>query len=151
MTDASLINTLNDLIEVCKDGEYGFHTCSEFTSSKALSNIFAERAQECRGAARELQVFVDEYGGKAEYGGSARGSLRRGWVAVLGTVGGSSDHRMLEAAERGEDSAVARYRKATRNGDLPPIVRATVERQMAGLQRNHDNVKVLRDRLTVSR
>ena len=53
---------------------------------------------------------------------------------------------MLEEAERGEDNAKARYSKALQK-DLPQNVRLVVERQMQGVQRNHDQVKMLRDQL----
>jgi len=146
MHNDSIVKTVNDLIETCKDGEYGFQACAEHTRTTELRNLFKARALECLTAARELQNIVVEHGGEPDEGGSARGALERGWISVLGTVAGSSDHRMLEAAERGEDLALARYRKALRDDTLPPLVRALVERQMAGVQRNHDEVKRLRDR-----
>ena len=70
------------------------------------------------------------------------------WLIVgclLGTLVGGSDLRMLEEAERGEDTALARYRKALKRDDLPPLLRGIIERQMDGVQRNHDQVKALRD------
>jgi len=146
MHNDSIVKTVNDLIETCKDGEYGFQACAEHTRTTELRNLFKARALECLTAARELQNIVVEHGGEPDERGSARGALERGWISVLGTVAGSSDHRMLEAAERGEDLALARYRKALRDDTLPPLVRALVERQMAGVQRNHDEVKRLRDR-----
>jgi uncharacterized protein (TIGR02284 family) len=51
---------------------------------------------------------------------------------------------MLEECERGEDAAVARYRKALKQ-NLPADVRAVIERQAEGAQRNHDEIKRLRD------
>ena len=85
-----------------------------------------------------------EYGGKPDDGGSASGAVHRGWVSVKGTLAGYSDKAMLEECERGEDAAVARYRKALKE-ELPANVRALVERQLMGAQRNHDQVKALRD------
>jgi uncharacterized protein (TIGR02284 family) len=141
-----IVNTLNDLIETCKDGEYGFDACAEHTQSGDVRDLFRSRAQDCRAAAQELQNLVRQHSGTPDEGGSTRGALHRGWVAVLGTIAGNSDQRMLEEAERGEDGALARYRKALRNEELPSLVRAVIERQMAGVQRNHDQVKALRDR-----
>ena len=54
------------------------------------------------------------------------------------------DKAILEEAERGEDNAKARYTKALRS-PLPPEVKMLVERQMQGVQRNHDQIKMLRD------
>ena len=54
------------------------------------------------------------------------------------------DRAVLQEAERGEDNAVARYRKALKQ-PLPDHVRQVVERQFQQVQRNHDEVKRLRD------
>ena len=74
------------------------------------------------------------------------GAMHRGWVSVKGTLGGYSDQAMLDECERGEDAALARYRKALKQ-NLPPETKAEVERQAQGVQRNHDQIKALRDGL----
>jgi uncharacterized protein (TIGR02284 family) len=53
---------------------------------------------------------------------------------------------VLEEAERGEDNALARYRKALQK-PLPQDIRQMVQKQCDGVQRNHDEVKRLRDAL----
>jgi uncharacterized protein (TIGR02284 family) len=57
---------------------------------------------------------------------------------------------VLEECERGEDIALGHYRKALKEA-LPFDIRAMVERQMRGVQKNHDMVKVLRDGYTPQR
>jgi uncharacterized protein (TIGR02284 family) len=146
MESQHLVNHLNDLIETSKDGEYGFTRCAEHSQSDAVRALFTRRAQDCHAAAQELQNLVRQYGGTPDESGSATGALHRGWVAVLGTLVGESDKRMLEEAERGEDTALARYRKVLKDDSLPPLLRGIVERQMDGVQRNHDQVRDLRDR-----
>lgn len=145
MDNDQVISTLNDLIETCKDGEYGFDTCAQHAESTNIQQLFSRRAGECRQAAQELRALVRQHGGAPDDGGSATGALHRGWVALIGTVAGASDKRMLEEAERGEDAALARYRKAVKEEGLPLAVRTVIERQMAGVQQNHDQVKALRD------
>lgn len=145
MNHDDIIDTLNDLIETSKDGEYGFNTCAEHAQSPSIRETFRNRAQACRASAEELQSLVRQYGGKPEDGGTASGALHRGWVAVLGALPGPSDERMLEQAERGEDAALGRYRKALKEEALPALVRSVIEGQLAGVQRNHDQIKVLRD------
>ncbi len=72
--------------------------------------------------------------------------MHRGWVHVKGSLGADSALSMLDECERGEDAAVARYRKALK-AKIPPEVRAVIERQAQGAQRNHDQIKMLRDEL----
>lgn len=72
------------------------------------------------------------------------GALHRGWVSVKSALSVHDDKAVLQECERGEDAAVARYRKALK-ATLPLDVRALVERQSQGAQRNHDEVRGLRD------
>jgi len=149
MDNQDVINTLNKLIETCKDGEYGFQSCAEHVHSTELRQTFAARASDCRQAAGELQTMVRTLGGKAEDDGTTAGAVHRGWVSVKGALAGFSDVAMLEECERGEDAAVGRYRKALEK-DLPSTVRMLVQRQSDGAQRNHDQIRALRDQARVS-
>jgi len=146
MTNDDIVDTLNDLIETCKDGEFGFGACAKHTSSDELRQLMLQRSAECRTAAAELQPYVVQYGGKPDQGGSASGALHRGWTAVRGSLVGFTDQAMLDECERGEDAALARYRKALKQ-ELPDAILAIVQRQESGVQRNHDQIKSLRDRV----
>lgn len=146
MDSSDIVKTLNHLIETCKDGEFGFRTGAEHAQGAELQQLFAHRSEECRRAASELAVLVAQYGGSAEDGGTARGALSRGWTALKGSVGGYTDVGLLEASERGEDAALASYRKALEEDELPVAVRGIVENQMDGVRRNHDQISALRDR-----
>jgi uncharacterized protein (TIGR02284 family) len=147
MDNSEVVDVLNDLIETSKDGEYGFATCAERATSVELKQIFLRRASDCARAASELQAIVVEYGGKAEDSGTVAGAVHRGWVSVRDALSGTSDQAILDECERGEDVALSRYRKAMKREELPATVRQVVERQMAGAQANHDQIKALRDGL----
>lgn len=139
------IDVLNDLIENAKDGEYGFTECAERVQSPTAKSTLQQRAADCRSAALELQALVTRLGGKPADGGTALGALHRGWISVKDALTPDSDRRMLDEAERGEDTALARYRKALKADGLTPEVRDVITRQMAGAQANHDQIKRLRD------
>jgi len=145
MSNDDVIDVLNDLIETCKDGEFGFQECAKHAKAAELKSVFATRGDECRRAAEELQAQVAACGGKPENSGTAAGAMHRGWVSARSALTGYDDHAMLEECERGEDVAVARYRKALKQS-LPEGIRSLVERQQQGAQRNHDQIKALRDR-----
>ena len=72
-----IVETLNDLIENCKDGEYGFRTCAEHAKSASLKSVFSERATDCRSAAQELQALVTRFGGKPDTTGTVSGAAHR--------------------------------------------------------------------------
>ncbi len=139
-----VIDALQDLAECCKDGEFGFRACAEQAERADLKSTFAQRADDCRGAAQELNEQIRSLGGSAEEHGSAAGAIHRGWVAVKAALTTYDDKAVLEECERGEDNALARYRKALKQA-LPAGVKLIVERQMQGVQRNHDQIKMLRD------
>lgn len=145
MKQEDIVDVLNDLIETSKDGEYGFRSCAEHTKSADLRDVFLNRANECQSAVSELQVLVSQCGGKPDDGGSMSGALHRGWVAVRGTLAGYTDVGMLDECERGEDVAKARYQKAMEK-PLPEPIRTILERQYEGVLRNHDQIRILRDR-----
>jgi len=138
------IDTINDLIETCKDGEYGFRSSAEYMRNADIKQLFLRRADECNAAAAELQRMVVQLGGKAEDSGTISGAAHRGWVAVKGTLAGYTDKAILEETERGEDTALERYRSAMEK-NLPPQVRSVVEHQYEGVKRNHAQVRTLRD------
>lgn len=150
MDNKEVISTLNDLIETSKDGEYGFRSCAEHADSTELVAQLTRRADECAQGARELQEQVVQLGGEPDTHGSASGALHRGWVAVRGTLSSYDDLAVLKECERGEDVAVARYRAAVAK-PLPEPVRSLVERQYQGVQRNHDQIRALRNSRQVAK
>jgi len=139
-------DTLEELLEACKDGEYGFQACAEQAQRADLKSFLSRRVEDCRRGAEELRRHLATYGGDTDEGGSTTGMLHRGWVSVKATLTRYDDKAVMEEAERGEDNALARYRKALQK-PLPAEVRQMVQQQCDGVQRNHDEVKRLRNEL----
>ena len=108
------------------------------------TRIFLTRAEDCRQAASELQSLVLQYGGKAEDGGSISGAIHRGWVKARSAVTSTTDLSLLEETERGEDVALAAYRKAVED-ELPEDLRVVLGRHLQGTKRNHDQIRDLRN------
>ncbi|RYY61457.1 MAG: PA2169 family four-helix-bundle protein, partial [Comamonadaceae bacterium] len=112
LSNADVVDTLNDLLENARDGEYGFRTCAEQVETANAKQLFFTRAEGCRQAGEELIQWIRKYGGEPASGGTTAGAMHRGWVQVKGAVGADSELSILESCERGEDAAIARYRKA---------------------------------------
>lgn len=144
LSDEDVVDVLNDLLENARDGEYGFKTCAEQVETPSPKQLFLTRAEGCRQAGEELMQLIRTYGGEPASGGTAAGAMHRGWVQLKGSVGADSELSILESCERGEDSGIARYRKALKQA-LPAAVRTVVQRQAEGAQRNHDQIRDLRD------
>jgi uncharacterized protein (TIGR02284 family) len=148
MDQSDQVETLNDLIEISRDGESGFKACAERVKEPSTAVLLRARADECRQAVAELKGLVAQLGGKAGDSGTVTGALHRGWVAVKGSLSGDTDHAVLEETERGEDAAMAAYRKALEE-NLSAPVRAVVSRQFEGVKRNHLQIRALRDRASL--
>jgi uncharacterized protein (TIGR02284 family) len=144
MDKDDVISTVNDLIECCKDGEFGFRASADHMRNEQTKRLFLQRADECNKAAAELRPFVVNMGGTPEDSGSTGGAMHRGWVAVKGTLSSYSDRQILEDTERAEDKAAECYREAL-NRELPSQLRAVIDGQYLGVQRNHTQIKQLRD------
>ena len=142
MDTDDVIDTLNDLIETCKDGEHGFLECAENVKNTDLKLIFTTGAQRCAEAAAELQREVARLGGTPQRSGSLAGSAHRRWVDVKSAIMGRDEASVLAECERGEDVAKSRYETALQK-DLPEPIRSIIERQYRGVLQNHDRVRAL--------
>jgi len=149
MTDINKesIKVLNDLIETSKDGQEGFKTCAEDIKHPELKALFAKRSADCATAAAELQAAVRSLGGDPETSTSVAGDLHRRWVDVKSMFTGKDEEAVLNEAERGEDHALKAYREPIEKINQHNLlgIRYLVERQYHGAQRNHDQVKALRN------
>lgn len=144
MDNDDVISTLNDLIEVSKDGEEGFLKSAESVDDPQLKTFFFRRSQEVKDSAAELQDLVRALGGKPAESTSVAGYLHRRWIDLKTAILSNDNLAVLNEVERGEDVALNAYREAAKK-DLPPMARLVVLRQLDGAQRNHDQVKQLRD------
>ncbi len=144
------ISILNDLIETLKDGQEGFRAAAEDVTAADLKTLFNEFSLQRSKFAGELQALAHSLGAEDPgQTGSVAGALHRGWVNLKAALSSKDEHTILAECERGEDSAVAAYRKALESAKLPANVLETVRTQFAAVQAAHDRVRNLRDALAV--
>lgn len=138
------ISVLNDLIEVSKDGEQGFLHSSENVDDPKLKAYFLHRSHEVKQSVYELQALVRELGGEAADSASISGYLHRRWIDIKTAISKNDNLAVLNEVERGEDVALKAYRDAA-DKNLPAAANLLILRHLNGAQRNHDEVKQLRD------
>ncbi len=138
-----VISVLNNLIETCKDGQNGFQTAAEGVKRSDLKSLFGQYAQQRAQFAGELQSEVLRLGSDPEKTGSVAATLHRGWINIKSTVTGEDETAVIAECERGEDSAVANYKDALADANLPADIRSIVERQAAQVKDAHDRVRNL--------
>lgn len=143
----STTSVLNNVIHTLKDGEEGFRTAAQELKSPDLRAVAQEFSQQRANFAAELQSLAKSQGEPdPATTSSLSGTLHRGWINLKAAVTSQDDHAIFAEAERGEDVAVAVYKKALES-DLPPPVQATLTQQAAAVKAAHDKVKALRDGL----
>lgn len=141
-----VIDVLQDLLACCTDSVSSYRSCAQHTRREDLKATFTQRMHDCQRGAQDLQDQIRSLGGEPKDSGGARSALHRGWATVKSTLSADDDTTRLEDAERSEHHALARYREALRQ-PLPDAVRHLVERQLQAVQRAHDEMQLLRDRL----
>lgn len=140
-----VISTLNSVIETLKDGQEGFRQAAEAVKDSQLKSFFSELSLQRSKFAGELQNHVIQMGeSNPEDTSSTAGALHRAWINMKAAITSSDDHAILSECERGEDSAVAEYKKAM-EAELPSPARDILSRQYADVKAAHDRVKALRD------
>jgi uncharacterized protein (TIGR02284 family) len=141
-----IISTINGLIETLKDGQQGFREASEAVKDSQLKMLFSEYSLQRSKFAGELQneaISLGEH--NPEDTSSTAGAMHRAWINLKSAITSADDHAILAECERGEDSAVAEYKKAMEGEELSSPIRETITRQYADVKRAHDRIRELRD------
>ena len=141
-----LLHLLTDLLQTIKDGEEGFETAAQDVDSKNLRDLFTRLSLERAAFRRELQKLAQELQGyQPDVGGSLVGAAHRGWIELRAVVATQNEAAILDECERGEDSAVAAFKKAL-SEELPEHVRVVIAEESKKIGASHDLVRDLRDK-----
>jgi uncharacterized protein (TIGR02284 family) len=150
MDSDDVISVLNDLIETSEDGVKVFRTCGDAVTNSEAQTFFNDRVRLIERGDAELRAEVRRLGGDPTNRGTVRGALRRAAINLTSAITRKDEAAVLEQCARAVDAAVENYEEALRK-DLPPEVRAIVERQYRGVLENRDRVRTLKDRIAAAR
>src|SRR5579872_889686 len=140
-----VIETLNDLIETCKDGEQGFRAAAEAIGSEGdmeLRTLFNLYAQQRARFAAELQNEVRRQGGDPTNSGRVSAAFPRGWVNLVTAVAGADEAAIIAECEAAEGSEMRNYENALKKS-LPSDLMEIVETQYAEIRLAHERVRLL--------
>jgi uncharacterized protein (TIGR02284 family) len=144
MDENNAIGVLENLIEICKDGQKGYLEAATHVKRSDLKAFFNEKSLERAQLSGELEGELIRLGKPDKrVSGSVAGTLHRAWIDTKVGLGGG-DKTILDWLEHGEDTAKDAYQKAV-TADLPENIAQIVRRQAAKVQAAHDKVKSLRD------
>lgn len=139
-------DTLNALIETCRDGARGFQLAADHVGARDLKEFFAEAARQRDRFAVELVPYAQRLGGSQDAEGTALGAVHRGWMKFKDAIGNYDEDMIMAEAIRGENAAANAYAKAVM-GVLPPDARPIIDRQYEQIrdaQRELEQLRVSR-------
>jgi uncharacterized protein (TIGR02284 family) len=143
MAERTEREVLHHLIEICRDGERGFHAAADHVQDLAVRSLFMELAAQRRSFAADLVPHLQRLGGRADGDdGTSGGALHRGWIEFKSLVPGHGDHTIVTEAERGEHIALSAYDEAL-EGMLPPTVSNLIEEQRKAVRNANDRIRAL--------
>ncbi len=134
---------LNELIEVCLDGEHGYRTAAADVKNSELQGIFLRYADQRAKFAKELKAEAQRLGVAPAETGTVSGALHRGWIELKAALTGSSIGSIVAACETGEDSADAAYGQAVDTA-VPGQTRHIIEKQAGQVREAHQYMKHLK-------
>ena len=145
-SNGDLIDSLNHLIHVCRDGQEGYLQAAEHVKSAWLQGLFQSFSTQREQFAIELTNLVAGLGVEPTSGTTVAGALHRTWIDLRTAVSGDggNDAIILEECEHGEDVAKEAY-ETELNRELPEHIHRVVQSQYQDILRAHEQVRETRD------
>jgi uncharacterized protein (TIGR02284 family) len=132
MNTEHTVNVLNQLIEVCKDGEKGYRGAANEIQNGHRQVLFEAYARQRSEFGSALESEVRRLGGDPFHTGTATGSLHRGWMHLRSILNRKHDDLIVRECYRGENIASMNYKEALEE-ELPPYLRSILARQLLGV------------------
>ena len=138
MKEKNPVTVVNDLVEICKDAEKGFHDAATDVRDASLRELFLSQSRQMGQFGKTLQEQVTKMGGTPHTGGTVAGTLHRTWMDLRAALNLHNAKLVIQECERGEAAILNHYDHALKS-TLPPEVKEIVEKQFVEItmQRNH--------------
>lgn len=135
-------HTLNDLIEIARDGKEFYEEAASKVDDADLKALFIRIAGIKAAIVNELGGAVQAAGGKVETSGTVAGDMQRFYGKVRATLGDEAYGYVAEL-EEAEDCLLEAFEKAADDRDVPVAARDVVNRLLPEVRSCH---QVMRDR-----
>jgi uncharacterized protein (TIGR02284 family) len=115
------IDALNDLIQACKAGEFGFSLAAEEVEKHEYRSLFQDWAVTKLEFASALQEQVQKMGGAPVDHSTLQAAVHRTWMNLRHLLKRHDDNVVLNECRRGEESALKAYQDVFEQKLLPEI------------------------------
>ncbi len=139
-----VVDALEDLIEVARDGQNGYRDGAEHAKDpqlrKFLESVSLARAK----FAGDLESYAVRLGkADVDRSGSTKGAIHRGWTDLKANLGGGDDS-ILSSMETGDKYAGDHYQKYINDNKLPDDLLETIRIQAQTIAATLDRLRVMR-------
>lgn len=142
LSTQDVTDTLNHLLEVCRDRQRGFAAAAAAINQPVLKAELLQYVAQTRTLATELEDALTALGHTPSCHGTMAGALHRGWMSIRSAASHDGTHAVLAECQRADDWALGAYRQAFES-DLPASTESLVELQFDQVRRTHERIKSL--------
>lgn len=141
-TESKTAHTLNDIIEIARDGQDFYTEAADKVKDAELSALFTKIAGVKSQIVTSLSSTVAATGAKPAEHGTVVGSMQQFYGKVRATLG-DTQYGYVAELEESEDRLLKAVKDTLTDSDTPPAARAEVSRLLPLVQETHD---VMRNR-----
>ena len=130
-------HSLNDLIEIARDGSEFYTDAASKVDNPELASLFTRMAGHKREIMNGLSADVAAIGGEPADSGTMAGSMRKGYANLRAALG-NKDYAYVAELEELEDRLLEAFRETISDDDCPAAARAAAQKYMPQVQECHD-------------
>ncbi|MBJ6979769.1 MULTISPECIES: PA2169 family four-helix-bundle protein [unclassified Luteimonas] len=137
MTDRKIQHTLNDLIEIARDGGEFYTEAAGKVENAELSALFTRMAGHKREIVSGLSAEVAAAGGDPADHGTMVGSMRQVYAKARAALG-ETNYAYVAELEELEDRLLDAFKDTLEDSDTPVVARAAAQKFMPRVTECHD-------------
>ncbi len=139
-TEKKIQHSLNDLIEIARDGSEFYTEAAGKVHDPALSSLFQQMAGHKREIVTGLTADVAAAGGKPAEHGTMVGSMREVYARARAALG-HTDYAYVSELEELEDRLLHAFKKTIDDADTPAQAKAAASKYLPQVQQCHDTMR----------
>lgn len=136
-TESKTAHSLNDLIEIARDGQDFYTEAATKVKDAELSALFTRIAGVKSQIVSSLSSTVAAAGGKPAEHGTMVGSMQQFYGKVRATLG-DTQYGYVAELEESEDRLLKAFKDTLNDSDTPPAAHQEVTRLLPQVQETHE-------------
>lgn len=136
-TEKKIQHSLNDLIEIARDGSEFYTEAAEKVKDAELASLFSQMAGHKREIVNGLSMDVAAMGGKPAEHGTMVGSMHQLYGKARAALG-DTNYAYVAELEESEDRLLEAFRDTINDADTPQAARTAAEKHLPRVLQCHD-------------